>query len=212
MSRLNKKVIRNFWRSQSTKTSNRWTSNAVLDFEIDYLRNLQQLVTDPISILDLGSGSGELAKSIQGDQDSLTAVDYEENYRRFFSDARNQHFLAMEVTKFVSDLKFDLILCYGVVTYLSESEELKIYELIRQHLAPGGTAVIKHQVSLSEEIYINTYSEDLKSDYSARYPSRTNTEQVLKTYFQRVNTLIYPEKFNKFANSLHVAYFVCNDC
>ena len=211
MNELNKAIIRKFWKSQSTQISNRWTSKDLLHFEIDYILNFRQQLTSPITILDLGSGAGELSKSIQGTEDTLTAVDYEENYSRFFDVAKNQHFIQGDVTNFKSFKKFDLILLYGVVTHLSYAEELRTYGLIVDHLAPGGVAIVKHQVSLHEEILINSYSEELKSDYSGRYPARAATEEILKTFFYVAETFQYPTEYNKFGNTVNMAYLLRNN-
>jgi len=211
MNELNKAIIRKFWKSQSTQVSNRWTSKDLLDFETDYILNFRQQLTSPITILDLGSGAGELSKSIQGDQDALIAVDYEKNFRHFFSNDRNQKFIESDVLNFGSTVKFDLILLYGVVTYLSNSEESEIYRLILDHLEPAGIAFIKHQVSLNDEILIDSYSKELKTHYSARYPSRAVTEEILKTFFDHVKPFEYPKKYNKFHNTINIAYLVRNN-
>jgi SAM-dependent methyltransferase len=208
MSELDKEIVRNFWRSKSNQKSNRWTGIDFLDYEVKFIGDLLKSAPPSISILDLGSGAGELSKRIQRDNDRLTAVDYEKNFGRFFNATQNQHFIQEDVTNYKSYLKFDLILLFGVVIYLTKSEERKIYEVILNCLAKGGTAVIKHQVSLNEEVCINSFSEELKTDYSARYPSRLETEVTLKSVFSHVEPLSYPNKFNRFENMKNIAYFV----
>jgi 2-polyprenyl-3-methyl-5-hydroxy-6-metoxy-1,4-benzoquinol methylase len=205
---LKKDVIRSFWRNQSRKTSNRWTSDAVLDFETNYLSEMVSEFKNTINILDLGSGAGELSKSIQKPDDFLTAVDYEENFSRFFEKHDNQIFQATELTEFESQERFDFILLFGVVTHLTQEEELKVYRVIHEHLASNGVAIIKHQVSSTDEIIINTYSNELESQYSARYPSHKEQVTELRRLFGNVEILEYPQKFNKFEDTFHAAYFV----
>jgi 2-polyprenyl-3-methyl-5-hydroxy-6-metoxy-1,4-benzoquinol methylase len=205
---LKKEVIKSFWRNQSRKASNRWTSDAVLDFETSYLMEKRNQLKNTVNILDLGSGAGELSKSIQKPGDFLTAVDYEENFSRFFEKRDNQTFQATDLTEFESQERFDLILLFGVVNYLTKEEESKVYRVIHEHLASIGVAIIKHQVSYTDEIIINTYSNELESQYSARYPSHKEQVTELKTLFGNVEILEYNQKFNKFEDTFQAAYFV----
>jgi 2-polyprenyl-3-methyl-5-hydroxy-6-metoxy-1,4-benzoquinol methylase len=208
MDRLRKDVILEFWKNQSKKTTNRWTGTALLDFESNYLKERRKQFSGVVNILDLGSGAGELSRTIQQNDDFLTAVDYEEGFRRFFLQRDLQTFVTSDVLKFESESEFDFILLYGLVTHLTANEELEVYRIIHRHLAPDGLAIIKNQVSRSDELVINSYSNELKSEYSARYPSVIEQELNLKSLFGNVEILEYPKEFNKFINTFNVAFFV----
>ena len=208
MTELNKSLIRSFWKSKSIETSNRWTNENFLRFESTYLSKRRPQDSKPLKILDLGSGSGELSKGLQKTGDTLVAVDFEENYSRFFSESAFQVFVPCDVTRFESDEKFDIVLLYGVVTHLTEIEEDKVYLKILNLLSHNGIAIIKHQVSLDRDLIINSYSDVLGQDYSARYPSNLTTQIKLNRLFREVESLEYPKEFNAFKNTKHVAYFV----
>lgn len=208
MNELNKSLIKNFWRKQSLRDSNRWTDSDLLEFEISYLTQKRPQDFKSIKILDMGSGSGELSKRLQEHGDILIAVDFEENYRRFFRESDSQFFTHSDVIGFESEENFDIILLCGVVTHLTTIEENQIYEKVSKLLAPRGFAVIKHQMSINKEFIVNTYSEALAENYSARYSSFLETEVKLKSIFQEVEFVEYPKTFNKFDNSKHVAFLV----
>ena len=208
MTELNKPLIRSFWKRRSIEVSNRWTKDNFLNFENAYLTQRRPQSSKPIKILDLGSGSGELSKGLQKVGDTLVAVDFEENYSRFFMESEFQFFNPCDVTSFESNEKFDVILLYGVVTHLNEIEENKVYRKILNLLSLSGIAIIKHQVSLAGDLVINSYSDVLGQDYSARYPSHLTTEIKLNGLFREVEVLEYPNEFNTFNNTKHVAYFV----
>ncbi len=210
MSELNKQVIRNFWRERSSQPTNRWTDEGMLNFELSYLNVVLREFQEPISILDLGSGAGQLSKGIQRIGDNLTAVDFEEPYQRHFELGRNQVFCAAEVTQFKSLLQFDLILLFGVVTHLTKMEEERIFLNISNFLATNGVAVIKHQVSLKNEVIVNQFSPALNSNYSARYPTLMDQESKLKDLFRDVSILRYPAEFNKFKDTIHASFVVKN--
>ncbi len=210
MGELNKDVIKKFWKLQTSKPSNRWTGKELLNFEINYLNEIRSNLPDNINILDLGSGAGILSRNIQKSGDTLTAVDFESDYNRFFLQSKKQKFIAMDVTDFKSEIKFDLILVHGVVTYLSKEEEGTLYRNILGLMGTGGTAVIKNQIGLEQEIIINLYSNDLEAEYSARYPFRNGQEHDLIFYFGDIKTILYPERFNKFKETAHVAFLVSN--
>ena len=120
---LNLNVIKNFWKIQSLKSNNRWTERSFLDFEIQQIRNIFVGVQIR-KILDLGSGTGTLSKSLVDDACTLDAVDYQDSYRKFFVDDPRLAFFESDVGNFRSDSLYDLILFFGVTTYLDiESEE-----------------------------------------------------------------------------------------
>jgi hypothetical protein len=66
--------------------------------------------------------------------------------------------------------------------------------------------VIKNQCSNSSEFVVHGYSEHLQGDYWGRYPAVVEQEARIRRYFEQVQVLRYPENFNKWENSSHLAF------
>jgi len=207
MNKLNKDLIRDFWRHISLKESNRWTTRDTLNFEITYLSDLIKNCKI-LDILDLGSGSGELSREIMRKNDKLIAVDYEPTYSRFYNNFNNEFFHCQDLLDYSNDEKFGLILLFGVVTHLELHEETLIYRKIKSMISQPGYIVIKNQVSLSHEIVVNDFSNDLGVNYSARYPSLGSQQQLIWEVFGNVRSLVYPKNLNRFKNTINVAFII----
>lgn len=204
---LNQKVIRNFWARKASESSNRWTSSEVLAFE---RRMLKPLIGKSFSILDLGCGHGELSRSLVDEHCELLGVDFIPDYSRSFKEP-NHSFIESAVTEFTVTRTFDLVLLFGVVTYLTLSEEINVYRTIDRALSVRGIAVIKNQCSFENEFFINRYSDVLRADYSARYPTVSEQCSRLQDVFPAVRMVHYPNELNAWTNSRHVAFFVGKD-
>ena len=139
---------------------------------------LGNLIKPGSKILDLGSGSGELSRNLCRESDRLTAVDLGTHYAQCFKD-NNHSFIVSNLLDYETEEKFDIVLLFGVVTYLMPIEENDVYSKISNFLAPQGFAVIKNQCSDAESFIINEFSQKLEIDYSARYPSIPEQQQYL---------------------------------
>jgi cyclopropane fatty-acyl-phospholipid synthase-like methyltransferase len=204
---LNEEVIRNFWARKASESSNRWTSSEILTFE---RRMLNSLLGKCSSILDLGCGHGELSRSLVNEHCELLGVDFIPDYSRSFTEP-NHSFIKSPVTEFKVNRTFDLVLLFGVVTYLTLSEEIKVYRTIDSALSVRGAAVIKNQCSVENEFFINKYSDVLRAEYSARYPTVSEQCSRLQDVFPAVKAVHYPKELNAWTNSRHVAFFVAKD-
>jgi SAM-dependent methyltransferase len=203
---LDKNVLRAFWERMAQKTDNRWTPSNMFDWEVSVM---SELAPDVQSILDLGSGHGKLSRQLLKDGGRLLAVDWIDKYKDAFEEP-NQQFVCSGLTSFDTDEQFDLVLLFGVVTCLEEAEERKMYENMDRHLKPGGHAVVKNQCSNKDEFVVNGYSEDLGSQYSARYPAIEEQKASLGEHFSNIETIRYPAEFNRWDNSSHILFFVSN--
>ena len=210
MNELDKELIKDFWSVQSLRDTNRWTNRSMIEFETSYLRSYLKSYVEPVSLLDLGSGSGYLSRTVLRTADRLIAVDFEPNFQRFFDPTDNQYFQNHNVVNFLSSDRFDLILLFGVVTHLTAEEEVRVFSNIKSMLKKSGMAVIKHQVSRGTEIFLDTNSEELGCRYQARYPSHSIQTKKLTDTFGFCHIITYPEIFNKFPETMHVAYVVAD--
>ena len=201
---LDHDVIRAFWARKSQEERNRWTSDAMLAHEQALLA---ELAPAPRSILDLGSGHGELSRPLAGATADLLAVDFAPAYARSFTAPRHR-FHASGLDDFEPDAQFDLVLLFGVVTSLDASQEQRLYERMARWLADDGVAVVKNQCSTGDEFVKTGWSEALGADWSGRYPSVEEQAGRLRRAFATVEVLPYPAQLNTWETSAHVA-FVC---
>lgn len=201
---LDHDVIRAFWARKSQEERNRWTSDAMLVHERALL---DQLAPARRSILDLGSGHGELSRPLAGDTADLLAVDFAPAYARSFTGPRHR-FEAGGLDAFEPDDQFDLVLLFGVVTSLDADEEERLYERMAGWLSDDGVAVVKNQCSTGDEFVKTGFSEALGTDYSGRYPSVEEQASRLRRAFATVEVVPYPQHLNTWETSAHVA-FVC---
>jgi 2-polyprenyl-3-methyl-5-hydroxy-6-metoxy-1,4-benzoquinol methylase len=205
--KLNRAVIDRFWEIKSKNSDNRWNGEGFLQYELDFL-NCLSFSKNSRNILDLGSGHGKLSRKFVKENDKLIAVDYQKNYEKSFSDKPNHNFSLGKVQDFKSDEKFDLILMFGVVTYLSNADELKVYSSISGMLKNDGYAIIKNQCADFETFYFEGYSTKLSLDYCGKYQTVKEQRLKLNTYFRSVSVIVYPTSFKAHADTSHVM-FVC---
>lgn len=201
---LDHEIIRTFWAHKSQEERNRWTSDAMLEHERALLA---EVAPAPRSILDLGSGHGELSRPLAGEAADLVAVDFAPAYARSFTGPRHR-FEAAALDAFEPEERFDLVLLFGVVTSLDVDHEERLYERMAGWLSDRGVAVVKNQCSVAEEFVKTGWSDALGTDYSGRYPSVEEQAARLRRAFATVEVLPYPPHLNTWETSAHVA-FVC---
>jgi SAM-dependent methyltransferase len=201
---VDSEIVRKFWAQKSQEERNRWTSEDMLDYELALLRDL---APEPRAILDLGSGHGELSRPLAADAARLVAVDFAPAYRRSFT-GRRETFVAGGLDAFHTEERFDLVLLFGVVTSLDATAEANLYQRMAGWLADGGVAVVKNQCAVGQGFVKTGWSEALGMDYSGRYPGLREQADRLRAAFATVEDHPYPERFNPWETSTHVA-FVC---
>lgn len=202
---MDKSVIDAFWKKRSAEGKGRWTDDALLQYELNWL---SKYATPHVRILDLGSGPGELSSRLLPADGSLTLV---EKYPDFLTQAptgQNIRHVCCDVENFDYPESYDLILLFGVVTHLLEEEEIFIYRQASKHLTPSGRLIVKNQVSQSEEKLVSGYSENLHEEYCGRYPGINEQLCRMQSIFSNVEVFPYPDQFNPWPDTKHVA-FVC---
>jgi len=204
---MDKAVIDHFWRQRSGSGAGRWTENPMLAFELDLLA---PMVGENCRILDLGSGPAELSRSLLRDSSQLLAVDKYPGFLENIPDDLRISKQCADLESFATADTFDLILLFGVVTHLESHEEEAIYRKVCSWLNPAGSFVAKHQVSCGAELMVDAFSEALQCRYVARYPAVDVQKTILKAHFNVVKTIAYPNTFNPWPTTKHIA-FICSE-
>lgn len=203
---INKSIIKSFWKQKAKDVSNRWTSKEMLEWEIFFVK---KFIPSAKSILDLGSGHGDLSRAVSNETIELTAVDWEPGFRDAFG-SENHKFIESSVIDFDTANQYDLVFLMGVVTCLNHPEEIILYQKIKKFIGLKGKALIKNQCAIDDEIIINKFSKELNAIYSARYPSYRRQITDLRLHFESVSVINYPSQFNKWNNTFHVM-FICSN-
>lgn len=201
---MDKVTVSRFWEAKAKDGSTRWTGTEMLDFERDLLRPL--IGADAV-ILDLGSGLGELSRSLTPGGGHLVAVDAEPGMAAGFAGDERFEFETADVSTYRPRVTADVILLFGVVTYLTVEEEGVVYDAMRDSVAADGLVIVKNQCSDAAEFEVDTDSAELGHRYVGRYPSVDEQRERLMERFGDVEVFTYPPQFKVRSNSTHVAFF-----
>jgi cyclopropane fatty-acyl-phospholipid synthase-like methyltransferase len=199
---MEKEIIRSFWTAKARTGQSRWAKTNFVEYELEVLLNLNPQCK---KILDLGCGNGELSRQLCDSVAALHAVDMEPDFGKFFG-GPNHCFEVCDVTEFRSAKTFDLILLFGVVTYLTLEEEHQVYSNIALMKKDSGVAVIKNQCSVDEEFIVDGFSEELGCRYVGRYPSIAEQFTRLQAHFEVVEIHKYPPDFKVHKTSEFVMF------
>jgi hypothetical protein len=204
---MDKLTIREFWKRKAQDGTTRWTGDDMLAFE---LHEFAPLIPAGATLLDLGSGMGELSRGLTPPDGALVAVDAEPDMAVGFTGDPRFRFEAADVVEYHPAIVSDVTLLFGVVTHLTVDEEEAVIDTIRDSLADDGLAIIKNQCSDAEGFEVDTMSEALGTRYVGRYPGIAEQRGRLLTRFAVVDAMPYPPELKKHPNSTHVA-FLCRE-
>jgi cyclopropane fatty-acyl-phospholipid synthase-like methyltransferase len=203
---MDKRIVESFWRQRASLGTTRWTGDEMLDFDRSLLI---PLCRNDSAILDLGSGFGELSRSICSPDGQLVAVDAEAGMASGFAGDPRFSFVHSSIADFETAKSFDLVLLFGVITHMTTAEETETYRRMLSWLKPQGIAVVKNQCADGEAFEVDTFSESLGVRYVGRYPSTSEQRSRLSAQFRHVETIRYPAALKHHDNSTHIA-FICD--
>ncbi|MFH0825536.1 MAG: class I SAM-dependent methyltransferase [Pseudomonadota bacterium] len=161
-----------------------------------------------MTVLDLGTGSGILAHESSGIAGRVIAVD---KFSEFFDPtykASNIEFVKSDVLEFSYPEQFDLVLLFGVVTYLDYEQSERLYDSVNRLLKDGGTLLAKHGCGVEEDVFVDGFSEHFQSHYVALYKHLQNEKRLLEKYFDVDAVDIYPDHLNRWTNTRYYG-FIC---
>ena len=199
---FNKKTADKFWSNRALMRESRWTTINFLEFEKTLIQGF--LPPKPISILDLGSGSGQLSKAVKRPNDKLIAVDKQVNFKRFF-DVQNSKFIECDVIEYKFNTQVDLILLFGVINYLTNKEITELFNNILNSPFPNFQLIIKAQFALGKDFELDKFSDALNFQYSARYPNFDSFLKTLSILAKDIDIIDYPSEFQQRDNFSHRA-------
>lgn len=197
---LNKKDIKHFWDLQAEKAShlklegisNLEEDQVLLEEKLllenrkvkDWLGNL-----DDLSILDLGSGTGQWAINFARQALKVVAVEYSEPMLSHAielaknEEIENIEFICKPAQEYVGELTFDLIWISGLLIYLEDNDCESLIEHCKANLSSVGRLVLRDGTGIMGRHEIDSaYSPTLKTTYSAVYRTREEYRKMFERH------------------------------
>jgi len=205
---MDKLKIYNFFKSRSLIEDDYVATRNYFDDRLSYDTNLiKKYLKHNSSVLDLGCGSGLISKNIVDLTSNILAVD---NNKNFLNRINHSKIITLEsdILSFETKEKFDLILIFGLLTFVDETELDTFYSKIEKMLKPNGIIIIKHQCGLKDDVIIDTFSIQLQANYVAIYRNIQKEISILKQFFDVDLIDIYPDTLNNWEDTHHYA-FIC---
>lgn len=206
---LDKDKIHAFWESRTSVENPRLATNYRDDgrLRID-VALVREHLKENATILDLGAGTCTLASELFPFVKRIVAVEKFAGFLESADDVPKLEKVCSDVTEFQTNEKFDAILLFGVVNFLTNAEAQRLYSNCARMLTEDGVLIVKHQCGVKEEIVVDKYSDELQTHYNARYPSVGEERALLQEHFQTEVIDVYPAEINRWENTHFYAY-VC---
>lgn len=205
---LDKEKIDNFWQRRAALSDPRiathFKHDTALEFDIALVRKF--LLTQA-HVLDLGCGTGAIAKSIAAECAYIRAVDKVSQFLDYCSVHKNISVLEADIASYHDEHKYDLVLIFGVMNYLTEIESKAVYRNCYDMLKPGGVLIVKHACGINEDVFIDKFSTEIDDWYHAIYRHYKTERQLLNQVFTQLEMIdIYPPELNKWPNTHYYAF------
>ena len=154
-------------------------------------------------ILDLGSGTGLIVNKIFNCVKSIDCVEPFKAFSDHIIKNKNVSVNNINLLEFKTDKKYDLISIFGLIQYFNLEETKEIYNNCLKWLKKGGKIIIKNQFGIYDDVLVEGYSEEQKTDYFSQYRHIKKEIELLKNIgFKNIETFdIYPPEANRWNNT-----------
>ena len=150
----------------------------------------------PKTILDYGTGDGELYKNL--DLNKLCKIILFEPESKMFKDLKknlqkipnSNNCIPLKNIKNISSKKFDLILCLEVLEHLPLTERMKFYKLCSNNLKKNGSCIIEVPIEYGPILFLK--------EFGRKYLKSRKTEYSMKELFLSVFFGKIIDKHNRF--------------
>ena len=155
-------------------------------------------------ILDLGSGTGLIVNKLYDKVKHITAIEPFSSFTTFIVPSDkvkivNKTFEEYEIKR--ND--YDFVTIFGVMHYFNERESVEIYRKFQSALKKGGRLIIKNQFGVHEDVVVEGYSEEQKSNYYAQYRHiEKEVRNLMGIGYKNISVAdIYPPECNRWENT-----------
>ena len=164
---------------------------------------LLKYISKDSDILDLATGSGLIIKNIMKYARSIVAVEKFTEFSKFIPKGKNVTIINADIVDYIPNNNFDLITMFGISQYFNQKEIIEIYRKYKKYLKTNGKLIIKNQFGINEDIIIEGYSKELKTEYYSEYRHIKKEIQIInKIGFKNIEIVdIYPPECNRWSNT-----------
>ena len=176
-------------------------SNDLTQYDADFILRYCNPQTN---LLDLGSGSGLIINKIYENLTKITAVEPIQEFTKYIHQTDIIEIVNQNIFDYNYALKkHDLITIFGVMHYFNEQEAILVYKKCYDGLIEGGKLIVKNQFGINEDVTIDGYSEEQKSNYFAQYRHLQKEIEILdKIGYKNIKYFdIYPPECNRWDNT-----------
>ncbi len=155
-------------------------------------------------MLDLGSGTGLVINKMYDKVKTVVAVEPFASFTKFIVNSPNVEVVNQTFDEYSpGDRPFDLITIFGTMHYFNEEESVKIYSKYFRNLKKGGRLIVKNQFGVTEDVTVEGYSEEQKTNYFAQYRHLDKEMANLRRIgFCKTESFdIYPPECNRWTNT-----------
>lgn len=208
-----KKIIDGFFLKRTSIKDNYLASRYHHNNRDEFDFNLIKKYIDKNSIiLDLGCGTGILEKKLSSHVKRIIGVDKFQEFLKRAYQAENIQYLVGDLANLdINNLKdnYNVILLFGVSFYLSDDELNDLIAKVVTLMTKNSIFIIKNQWGIKDELIVNKYSEDLQSDYYAKYRKLEDICNLLKLHNLTYEVVdIYPPEMNLWNNTHEYALII----
>ncbi|MCM3128277.1 class I SAM-dependent methyltransferase [Paenibacillus provencensis] len=208
---LDKDKVNSFWNRRAEVNDPVVATHLKHDDAVEYDENLvrKYIKSNNVKVLDLGCGTGRTTNRIEKYVGSIRAVDKQQKFLDHCIKSKKVELVCADVETYLDETKYDIILLFGVMNYLSLEEANNVYKNCKKMLGDGGVLLVKHACGVKENVYVDHYSEAIADNYCAEYRYVELEKNLLENEGFNVEILdIYPDHLNPWSNT-HFYAFIC---
>jgi cyclopropane fatty-acyl-phospholipid synthase-like methyltransferase len=208
MDTAERRRVEEFWRGRARVADGRVATHFRHDAALLHDRALvERLVPVGAAVLDLGAGTGALASALAPRSARVVAVDYVPEFVARLAETPGVEAVCSDVMAFAPGGRFDAVLIFGVMNYLSPEESATLYARCRGWLEPGGVLVVKHQCGVDAVVRVDGHSDEIGSHYTAVYRPVLDERRLLEDAGFRVRVHDpYPPELNRWSTTRFHAF------
>jgi cyclopropane fatty-acyl-phospholipid synthase-like methyltransferase len=201
----NKNIEEYYLKMAEKITDPKATRNNAKDFTEFDVKLMKDFADKNKTLLDMGSGTGLLINNLIDSFKHITAIEKYPNFSKFITKSHKIKLITEDLLDLgdIGNNEFDVVSLLGVMNYFSIEEAKYLYDKSISYLKKGGALIVKNQFGINEDVIIDGYSEELKTDYYSEYRQVDKEIQLLESIgFHSIEKIdIYPPEYNRWGNT-----------
>ena len=198
---MSQDIADQFWVSRVSDYPSRLIQDARIskqreELEIKFIYNtINKYKINTDNVLDLGAGNG-FSTGVVKPTNRYDLVDLNNNYVQTLKELvkyeERYTVTCCNILDYVIKHRYDLYFLLGVIQYIIDDSNLEsLFAKIAESMDDNSFLLLRNSSSLESDLLINNYSEDLNSEYSAKY----RTIKSIDTLLRKVNLKIIEWQF-----------------